>query len=121
MKEKYNTHIVGTHHRYFNEEEEKQILSEIKTLKPDILLVCFGMAKQEKWIYKHRDLPVKISAGVGGSIDHFAGRMKRAPKIFIKLGLEWFYRLLRYRQFERMKQLPVFLWKAIMENLSMGL
>jgi exopolysaccharide biosynthesis WecB/TagA/CpsF family protein len=33
--------------------------------------------------------------GLGGSFDIYGGDKKRAPLIFLKLELEWFYRLLQ--------------------------
>ncbi len=103
--------IVGYHSGYFDVKEEKIIISEIQRLKPDILLVGLGFPKQEKWIYANKNkLPVKISIGVGGSIDVFAGTVKRAPEIYQKLGLEWFYRLMKQpSRIGRMLQLPVFI------------
>ena len=106
-----NVKVTGFHHGYFKKDDEIKIIDEIKHLKPDVLLVGLGMFKQEKWIYDNRDnLPVKISAGIGGSIDIFAGTVKRAPKIFQKLGLEWFYRVLKQpSRILRLGALPKFL------------
>ncbi len=118
LKEIYGTNVVGTWHGYSLAEDEERIVADIKAKKPDVLLVGLGMGKQEKWIYNHKDLPVKISSGIGGVIDHFAGVMKRAPQIFIKLRLEWFYRLIKYRRFQRMAKLPVFLVLALLERFT---
>lgn len=111
--------IVGVHDGYFDANQEKLIIEDIKNKKPDILLVGLGAPKQEKWIYEHKDeLPVKVCIGVGGSFDGMSGKVKRAPKIFIKLGLEWFYRLLRQpSRFFRMLKLPLFLLVVIKEKL----
>ena len=111
--------ISGVSDGYFDEEKEKLIIADIKDKKPDILLVGLGAPKQEKWIYKYKDeLPVKICIGVGGSFDGMSGKVKRAPNIFIKLGLEWFYRLLRQpTRFFRMLKLPLFLLVVIKEKL----
>ena len=47
-----------------------------------------------------------------------AGVAKRAPDIFIKLGLEWFYRLLKQpSRIGRMMKLPKFLLIVIKERL----
>ena len=47
---------------------------------------------------------------LGGSLDVYSGNVKRAPKLFIKLNLEWFYRLLREpKRIGRMMKLPKFL------------
>lgn len=112
MMEKYpGLKIVGTHDGYFDEEEEKVIIEEINRLKPDLLLVGLGAPKQEKWWINNKEqLDVKVCVGVGGSFDGFSGKLKRAPKIFIKLGLEWFYRLIKQpTRFKRMLRLPLFL------------
>ena len=67
---------------------------EIVELKPDVVLVALGIPAQELLIYKHYDKFDKgIFVGVGGSFDVLSGMKKRAPKIFIKLNLEWLYRI----------------------------
>lgn len=112
MEEKYsNIKILGSHTGYFKEEEEKEIIEEIRNLKPDVLLVGTGAPKQEKIINKYKaEGFFKIGIGCGGSIDVLAGRVKRAPKIFIKLHLEWFYRLLKQpTRWKRMLVLPQFI------------
>lgn len=54
--------IVGSHHGYFNEEEEKEIIKEINSLKPNVLFVALGAPRQEKWIAKHqKDLKVDVA------------------------------------------------------------
>ncbi len=103
--------ILGTHTGYFSDEEEASIVEEIKSLKPDVLLVGTGFPKQEKIINKYKnDGFFKVGIGCGGSIDVLAGKVKRAPKLFIKLHLEWFYRLLKQpSRWRRMLVLPKFL------------
>ena len=111
IKEKYpNLNVVGAHTGYFTPEEETQIVEELKTLKPDIILVGLGAPKQEITINKYiNDGIFKIGIGCGGSIDVIAGEVKRAPKLFIKLHLEWFYRLLKQpTRIKRMMVLPQF-------------
>lgn len=107
--------IVGFHDGYFDADEEKLIKETINSLKPDLLLVGLGAPKQEKWINKNiNDLNVKVAIGVGGSFDGMAGKVKRAPIIYQKLGLEWFYRLIKQpTRIKRMIKLPIFLIKVI--------
>lgn len=107
--------VVGCANGYFDENREKEIIEEINNLKPDLLLVGIGFPKQEKWIAAHLDsLNIKVAIGVGGSFDVMSGRVKRAPDIFIKLGLEWFHRLITQpSRFVRMLQLPLFMLKVI--------
>lgn len=114
LEKKYpNIKIVGTRSGYFNEDED--IASEINEKNPDIVFVCLGAVKQEKWIYDNKEkLQGKVLMGLGGSLDVFAGTVKRAPDIFIKLNLEWFYRLIKQPQrFIRMLALPKFLLSVI--------
>lgn len=110
MKKYPGLNIVGTRNGYFSKEEEVKIVSDIKVLKPDLLLVGLGAPKQEKWIYKYKDeIGAGLSIGVGGSFDVMADKVKRAPDIFCKLGLEWFYRLIKQpTRIKRMMQLPKF-------------
>jgi N-acetylglucosaminyldiphosphoundecaprenol N-acetyl-beta-D-mannosaminyltransferase len=121
MKEIHkDLNIIGVHDGYFDETEEKKIIESINSLKPDILLVGLGALKQEKWIEQNiNNLNVKVAIGVGGSFDGMAGIVKRAPKIYQKLGLEWFYRLMKQpSRIKRMIKLPMFLIKVIVHRKS---
>ena len=87
-----NLKIVGTKDGY--EKDKDKVFDNIADLKPDIVLVAMGIPLQEKLIYKHLSKFEKgIFVGVGGSFDVISGHKKRAPKIFIKLNLEWLYRI----------------------------
>ena len=110
--------IVGGHNGYFDEKEEKKIIQDIKKLSPSILLVGLGAPKQEKWIYENLRLTgAKVAIGVGGSFDVMAGNVKRAPKLFQKLGLEWFYRLITQpTRWKRMLRLPKFVLAVLKER-----
>lgn len=124
LREKYpDFHTVGCHDGYFKKEGEENdaVLAEINAAAPDILFVCLGVPAQEKWIAANRDrLPtVRAALGLGGSLDSYAGTVKRAPKIFIRLGLEWFYRLCKQpSRIGRMMKLPKFLIGTIVYKLS---
>jgi len=93
LKEKYEKiNLVGSSNGYVSDKDS--VFEEIVKLKPDIVLVALGIPHQEKIIYKHLDKFKKgIFVGVGGSFDVISGHKKRAPKIFIKLNLEWLYRI----------------------------
>ena len=79
------------------------------------MFVCLGSPKQERWIFQHLEsLDIGLAIGLGGTLDVFAGRVQRAPDIFIKLGLEWLYRLLKQpSRIGRMMALPVFILKVV--------
>jgi N-acetylglucosaminyldiphosphoundecaprenol N-acetyl-beta-D-mannosaminyltransferase len=84
--------IVGYHSGYFDKASEEKIINEIKEKKVQILFVGMGGVKQEKWIWEHKDLNIPINIGIGGSFDIWSGKIKRAPRIVRKFGLEWLYR-----------------------------
>ncbi len=111
LTEQYpNLNVAGFSDGYFDEEKEQKIIADIKEKKPDILFVCLGAPKQEKWIDAHRaELPAKVMLGVGGSLDVWAGTVERAPEKYQKAGLEWLYRLKKQpSRFMRMMALPKF-------------
>ncbi|MBP3888669.1 MAG: WecB/TagA/CpsF family glycosyltransferase [Cellulosilyticum sp.] len=117
MRETYpGIQIVGTRNGYFKPEDEAEIIADINNSGANILLVALGAPKQEKWIEANKHLMpnVRVAVGVGGSLDVMSGNVKRAPETFQKLGLEWFYRLLKEpTRFKRMLVLPKFLVKVI--------
>ena len=85
--------ISGTSDGYFS--DDGPIIEKIKDAAPDFLLVCLGAPKQELWMAKMSGkLLVGLMVGLGGSLDVFAGTVKRAPEAWQKLDLEWLYRLL---------------------------
>ena len=95
IKEQYpNLKLVGTSNGYVADKDK--VFDEIVKLEPDIVLVALGIPLQEMLIYKHLNRFKKgIFVGVGGSFDVMSGMKKRAPKIFIKLNLEWLYRIMK--------------------------
>ena len=94
----------------------------INESEADIVFVCLGAPKQEKWIHDNKEkLEGKVLMGLGGSLDVFAGEAKRAPDIFIKLNIEWLYRLIKQpSRFIRMLALPRFLIRVILERIMKG-
>ena len=119
MQEQFPGLIVcGTHDGYF--QDDAPIIEEINALQPDLLLVCLGAPKQELWMHRNRPvLKVGLMAGLGGSLDVFAGTVKRAPVFFQKFGLEWFYRLVKEPwRFKRMMKLPKFLFACIGKKMK---
>lgn len=96
-KEHPTIQIVGTYAPPFGFEKNQEELEKINTMitlaHPDILVVCFGCPKQEKWIYENIDkYEAKVSVCAGATVDFLAGTVKRAPKWMRDHGLEWLYR-----------------------------
>ncbi|WP_318503435.1 WecB/TagA/CpsF family glycosyltransferase [Bacillus sp. T3] len=106
-----NVNIIGYHHGYFDWNDDETIVNEIKENKPDLIFVALGYPLQEQWIARHlEEFNKGVFIGVGGSFDVIAGVVKRAPKIWQKMNLEWFYRLMKKpTRLKRVMRLPQFL------------
>ncbi len=109
--------IVGTNDGYFK--DDAPVIDKINSASPDVLFVCLGAPRQEQWTKDNIDkLNVSLCMCLGGSLDVFSGNVERAPRIFQKLGLEWFYRLLKEpKRIGRMAVLPKFILLAVKERL----
>lgn len=101
--------VSGVHDGYFKDDAE--VISEINSSGAEVLFVCLGAPKQELWMDKNAsEISTHLMLGLGGSLDVFAGEVKRAPEFWIKLGLEWFYRLATQpSRLGRMMALPKFI------------
>lgn len=121
MVEKFpKLNIVGCHDGYFK--DDQKVIDYVNSCKPDLLLVGLGFPRQEFWIDQHREaLTASVLVGCGGSLDAMSGKVKRAPEFFIRLNLEWFYRLISQpTRAKRMLKLPLFLLKVIFEGRKYG-
>jgi len=113
ITERYpNIELCGTQDGYFKDEEAA--LLKVAAARPDLLFVCLGAPKQEKWMARWgRHTGARMAIGLGGALDVFAGKTERAPEAWRKLGLEWAYRLKKEPQRAgRMAKLPLVLVKA---------
>ncbi|MBU3175008.1 WecB/TagA/CpsF family glycosyltransferase [Clostridium estertheticum] len=116
LRTKYNKlNILGSHDGYFELDNCEDILKEIEEVKPKVLFVAMGCPRQELFITKYMDrLPCKIFMGVGGSFDNIAGKVKRAPKWMINLGMEWLYRVIKEPfRIKRLSSIPKFIIMVI--------
>ncbi|GGA13735.1 acetylglucosaminyldiphosphoundecaprenol acetyl-beta-D-mannosaminyltransferase [Paenibacillus marchantiophytorum] len=110
--------LVGVRDGYFGDAEDAQVIQDIVAAAPDLLFVGRSAASQEPWIAKYKQqLGVPVMMGVGGSFDVLSGKLKRAPVLFQKLRLEWFYRLLQEPwRYKRMLLLPKFAIKVMRDK-----
>ncbi len=113
-----NITLCGTQDGYFRDEET--VLLKVAAARPDLLFVCLGAPKQEKWMARWgRHTGARLAIGLGGALDVFAGNVERAPESWQKLGLEWAYRLKKEPQRAgRMARLPLVLVKAAGERFK---
>ncbi len=86
--------IAGCRDGYYQDEEEQAVARAIEAAKPDILFVAMSSPRKEYFLARHgRAINVPFVMGVGGSIDVYAGLVKRAPVLMQRLGLEWLFRV----------------------------
>ena len=108
--------IAGTHDGYFKQDDE--VLDLIRKSGADVVFVCLGAPKQEKWMRTNGEATgAHLLVGLGGCLDVFSGTVQRAPVVFQKLGMEWFYRLIKNpSRAGRMMKLPLFLVHVMKER-----
>ena len=93
IAEKYSgLELVGVCDGYVADKDA--VFQQIRDAEPDLVLVALGVPQQEELIYRHlQDFHKGIFVGVGGSFDVLSNVKPRAPKLFIRLNLEWLYRI----------------------------
>lgn len=91
----WKVRIVGSQDGYFKESDEERLIERIKQSGAKLVTIAMGSPKQERFMSKAQQAyPNCLYMGVGGTYDVFTGKVKRAPQIWQRLGLEWLYRLL---------------------------
>lgn len=95
LRQQWNVNLVGTQDGYFTAQERQALFERIRDSGAKIVTVAMGSPKQEILMRDCRQVyPDALYMGVGGTYDVFTGHVKRAPKVWQNLGLEWLYRLL---------------------------
>ncbi|HEI6852306.1 lipopolysaccharide N-acetylmannosaminouronosyltransferase [Yersinia enterocolitica] len=109
LRAQWNVNLVGSQDGYFTPEQREALFARIAASGAAIVTVAMGSPKQEMFMRDCRKVyPDALYMGVGGTYDVFTGHVKRAPKIWQNMGLEWLYRLLAQpsrirRQFKLLK------------------
>lgn len=108
----------------FNKDENKIMVQVINAFQPDVLMIGMTAPKQEKWAFQHvEQLKVGHICCIGAVFDFYSGTFSRAPKWMIKLGFEWFYRLVKEPKRMWRRYLIgniVFVGHVIKEKLKIG-
>jgi N-acetylglucosaminyldiphosphoundecaprenol N-acetyl-beta-D-mannosaminyltransferase len=85
--------IAGQQHGYYAEDESGAIADGIRTSGAQLLFLGMTSPKKEIFVGTYGERTgANVVHGVGGSFDVLAGVVKRAPRGWQKLGMEWFYR-----------------------------
>jgi len=86
--------VLSPPFRKLTPEEDAAIVRSINSTKPDIVWVCLGCPKQERWMHEHADsIEAAAMIGVGQAFDIYAGTLGQAPAFMREHGLEWLFRL----------------------------
>lgn len=119
LREKYPAIEIDGRDGFFGEEETDDIIDAINQSGAQILFVCLGAPKQERFIYKNRKkfTSVRFAAGLGGTLDVLAGVADRAPEFYLKHNLEWLYRFSKNpSRVGRIMKLPKFLFGTVLHG-----
>ncbi|PIE55113.1 MAG: glycosyl transferase [Dethiosulfovibrio peptidovorans] len=112
--------VAGYRDGYFDDDTE--VVEDIRRSGARLVFAALGVPKQELWLDSHLDdLPDVVAVGVGGSFDVISGRLKRAPQLWQKVGMEWLYRLIQEPW--RLKQDGALVWfivAVLLEKVGLG-
>jgi len=113
LRNKYPEIVFDSHHGYFSEAEEPEVLEKIEKLAPHILLVGIGAPRQENWNASYKG-NAGVRIGVGGTLDVLSGEVRRAPKFYCDHNLEWLYRLIKEpSRLRRQYILPLYVLRVL--------
>lgn len=110
--------ISGTHHGY-GSGDDAGAADRIRTAGTDLVVVALGSPRQELWLEGWLlQTGARAGVAVGGTLDVYAGRNRRAPGWVRRVGIEWLYRLAREpRRWRTAMSLPGVIWMAVMERV----
>ena len=113
-----NLIIAGYHNGFFDMNNCDELVNDIIEKSPYAVFAAMGSPRQEIFIDKIMpNVNAKIFMGVGGVFDIFAGKLKRAPKWMINMGLEWLYRVAKEPvRIKRLTSIPKFLALVVRNN-----
>jgi len=112
--------IAGTFAGQAGPEGDSESLAQIQAACPDVILVAYGMIKQDWWVGRNIEQSgAAVAIGVGGVLDYVSGRVPLAPASLRRMGLEWAYRLYKEPwRWRRMGALPRFGWAVFIAALQ---
>lgn len=98
----------------YSKKTESVIREEMNRVQPTFVFVALGFPKQEQWLARnYENINAKVFQDVGGSFDVLSGTVKRAPKLFVKMNLEWVYRSLSNpKRLYRILEIPQFMYQS---------
>ncbi len=112
--------IAGSSHGFVTPEDMPGLVDRINQSGAMLVFAALGSPRQERWMQTWMpQLKARIFQGVGGTFDVLAGEVRRAPKFFRALNLEWLYRLLSNpKRLLRQTALPRFMFNILKEKIG---
>lgn len=111
--------VAGTFAGDGSQQGDASTLSAVQRAgRCDLLLVAYGAGKQERWIDRNLGgVDAGLAIGVGGVLDFMSGRVRRAPAVVRRAGLDWLFRLVvQPRRIARQgRTIPAFLALTLLE------
>jgi N-acetylglucosaminyldiphosphoundecaprenol N-acetyl-beta-D-mannosaminyltransferase len=91
-------------------EGDVETLAAVQGAKADVVLVAYGMGKQDRWIVRNLQASGAAAGIVGGTFDYLAGEVVCPPEVVKQLGMEWAYRIVRQKgRWKRAAFVPKFI------------
>ena len=90
--------VVGTESPSFGELGDDEISESVRraeALGADLVWVGMGTPKQDLLVRRMSAISDRTFVAVGAAFDFIAGTKSQAPRWVMRIGMEWFYRLLR--------------------------
>lgn len=88
--------LAGMQDGYFTADDEAGVVEQIRASDADCLFVAMPTPRKERFLSRHREeLGARFIMGVGGSFDVYGGKVRRAPLLWQRLGMEWAYRIVQ--------------------------
>ena len=116
--------VAGTYtppFRNLNAQEERELLDQLRELRPHILWIGLSTPKQERFMARMASrVKVPLMVGVGAAFDFHTGAIRDCAPWIKRAGLQWLHRLLQdpRRLWKRyLVNVPAFLWQIAREML----
>jgi N-acetylglucosaminyldiphosphoundecaprenol N-acetyl-beta-D-mannosaminyltransferase len=123
LRQRYpSLEIVGRANGYVSSEEMPALIDQINASGAQVLFLALGSPRQENWFatYAKQLQSVRVCQGIGGTLDTIAGTVKRAPRFWCRMNLEWLYRLLAEpKRIARQRVLPIFAYRVFRRKFDM--
>lgn len=95
LRKKYPALNVDGRHGFYGSNEEAEVVSELRAMRPDVLLIALPTPAKERFVNDHAPSLGAVAVAAGGYLDVLSGERKRAPRAIQRAGLEWVWRFLQ--------------------------